>query len=126
MLHKKLHLDGWTSENHHGRCGQSCGCCRAHFDEPFGSCPVCSKIAPAAEVLYRRVRSFLAHWACSDLTRKTLQMITAPAVQQRVFGKNVFKTVLAFIGVAEEDGTKHTVGTLALHLSRQVWSLWEM
>ena len=42
-----VHPTGWTHNEHYseigGFCGQSCPCCRAEFQEAFGSCPICLK-----------------------------------------------------------------------------------
>ena len=32
----------WSKDNHYGQCGQSCPCCRAHFYETLGACPLCA------------------------------------------------------------------------------------
>ena len=38
------HPDTWSNDYHYGQCGQSCPCCRSHFDEILGACPICNKI----------------------------------------------------------------------------------
>ena len=102
MVHRGDSQEVWNSTDHWGACGQSCGCCRAVVEGPwgFGACAACSWL-PELQDIYQRLVAF-CHASPAALVSlhgaRLLPLASLYRHQNRVFGPDVLRRVAAYLG----------------------------
>jgi hypothetical protein len=108
----------WHPQYRWGVCGQSCPCCRAAHGEGFGACFQCV-YAFDLNSIYESIISYSSHWALTDITRLSLCRIQG-ANASFIFNDDVFKRLLAFVGVTCSAPTRFNAGIVSMSLLQKL------